>query len=199
MRHLRLWTMVICGGIHLCCWGTPAMANALDTSTETDEQATTELKQQGTQTENGGLKTEADDWLSKNISKDYSSLGIDSSLFTLASKPDTLSAVNQKYTSVMEELSLQGYGSTQPLADAALSEYKISSQKLFTESFGNLSKTFTLKTPKIPKSINSSSYLKKASKARNQAYKEQKKSSIYKRVKKEVDSSKSLKKVKSKL
>lgn len=201
MRNLRLRAIAFCGIFLLCLRGTPVFADTSQESPTTaiEEQGSSETMSKESQVEDGSLGAEADDWLSKNLNKDYSALGVDASLFQLASKPDSLTSVNQSYASVMEEFTEKGYGNAEPLTEAVLSDYRQSAQKLFTDSFGDLSKSLSLKTPNIPKSMNSSSYLKKASKARDQAYKKQKKSSIYKRVKKEVDSSKSIKKVKNKL
>lgn len=171
---------------------TPVTTEDMQTSQSTETQITGDTQ--------SGLSNEASDWLSQNLKdQDYSCFGVDTSYFTLASKPDGIGAVNQEYTALLEQFTKEGYGEAAKLDEAKLSEYTKDAQSIFTDTYGNLAEKMKITTPKIPKSVNSSSYLKKAKKARDKAYKKQKKSSTYKKVKKGVNSSASLKKAKNKI
>ncbi|MEY8633456.1 hypothetical protein AALG99_07955 [Anaerostipes hominis (ex Lee et al. 2021)] len=205
MKYSRTIVSIIIGSIMILPFhqiNAATLSEETQATTEEDMKTSqsTEMQAEGGEVDNGSLSSEASDWLSKNLKdNNYQNLGLDTSFFTLASKPDGLGSVNQKYETLLEEFTQEGLGNTSKLEEAKLSEYTQDAEAVFTNTYGKLANQLKLSTPKIPKSINSSSYLKKAKKARDKAYKEQKKSSTYKKVKKGVNSSASLKKAKSKM
>lgn len=109
--------------------------------------------------------------------------------FALAAEPDATSffkidenEMNFRFQEILDSLKDNGFGESKELQVSKFKGYMADVQKLFNNTYGNLSETLALNEPKIPENFLTGDFMKESMSLRDELFADVKQSEVYKTV-----------------